>query len=124
MLCKFAVTNYRGFEQRIEWDLTKARDYAFNTFAIKNKIIKNGIIYGPNGSGKSNFGLAIFDIVNHLSQKWKKPDYYINFVFAGKQKSTVDFEYVFNFNNQIINYNYSKTTMAILGPIRPIKKET
>ena len=44
MLCKFAVTNYRGFEQRIEWDLTKARDYAFNTFAIKNKIIKNGII--------------------------------------------------------------------------------
>ena len=38
MLCKFAVTNYRGFEQRIEWDLTKARDYAFNTFAIKNKI--------------------------------------------------------------------------------------
>lgn len=108
MLCKFAVTNYRGFEQRIEWDLTKARDYAFNSFAIKNKIIKNGIIYGPNGSGKSNFGLAIFDIVNHLSQKWKKTDYYTNFVFAGKQKSTVDFEYVFNFNNQIITYNYSK----------------
>ena len=114
MLCKFAVTNYRGFEQRIEWDLTKARDYAFNTFAIKNKIIKNGIIYGPNGSGKSNFGLAIFDIVNHLSQKWKKPDYYINFVFAGKQKSTVDFEYVFNFNNQIITYNYSKNAQGIL----------
>lgn len=114
MLCKFAVTNYRGFEQRIEWDLTKARDYAFNTFAIKNKIIKNGIIYGPNGSGKSNFGLAIFDIVNHLSQKWKKPDYYTNFVFAGNQKSTVDFEYVFNFNNQIVKYNYSKTAQGVL----------
>ncbi len=114
MLCKFAVTNYRGFEQRIEWDLTKARDYAFNTFAIKNKIIKNGIIYGPNGSGKSNFGLAIFDIVNHLSQKWKKPDYYKNFVFAGNQKSTVDFEYVFNFNNQIVKYNYSKNAQGIL----------
>ena len=114
MLCKFAVTNYRGFEQRIEWDLTKARDYAFNSFAIKNKIIKNGIIYGPNGSGKSNFGLAIFDIVNHLSQKWKKPDYYTNFVFAGKQKSTVDFEYVFNFNNQIITYNYSKNAQGVL----------
>ena len=95
MLCKFAVTNYRGFEQRIEWDLTKARDYAFNSFAIKNKIIKNGIIYGPNGSGKSNFGLAIFDIVNHLSQKWKKSDYYTNFAYAGNQKSTVDFEYEF-----------------------------
>nr|MCR4734294.1 ATP-binding protein [Treponema sp.] len=114
MLCKFAVTDYRGFEQRIEWDLTKARNYAFNTFAIKNKIIKNGIIYGPNGSGKSNFGLAIFDIVNHLSQKWKKPDYYTNFVFVGKQKSTVDFEYVFNFNNQIITYNYSKNAHGVL----------
>mgnify|MGYP006387800739 CR=1 FL=1 len=75
MLCKFAITNYRGGgEQRIESDLTKARDYAFNSFAIKN-----GIIYGPSGSGKSNFGLAIFDIVNHLSQKWKKFDYYTNF---------------------------------------------
>ena len=114
MLCKFAVTNYRGFEQRIEWDLTKARDYAFNTFAIKNKIIKNGIIYGPNGSGKSNFGLAIFDIVNHLSQKWKKADYYKNFVCAGNQKSNVDFEYVFNFNNQIIKYNYSKNAQGFL----------
>ena len=114
MLCKFAVTNYRGFEQRIEWDLTKARDYAFNSFAIKNKIIKNGIIYGPNGSGKSNFGLAIFDIVNHLSQKWKKSDYYTNFAYAGNQKSTVDFEYEFNFNGLILKYFYSKTSHGIL----------
>ncbi len=124
MLCKFAVTNYRGFEQRIEWDLTKARDYAFNTFAIKNKTIKNGIIYGPNGSGKSNFGLAIFDIVNHLSQKWKKPDYYMNFVFAGKQKSTVDFEYVFNFNNQTVNYDYSKTAQGVLQSEKLIVDKT
>lgn len=114
MLCKFAVTNYRGFEQRIEWDLTKARDYAFNSFAIKNKIIKNGIIYGPNGSGKSNFGLAIFDIVNHLSQKWKKSDYYTNFAYAGNQNSTVDFEYEFNFNGLILKYFYSKTSHGIL----------
>lgn len=115
MLCKFAVTNYRGFEQKIEWDLTKARDYAFNSFAIKDKIIKNGIIYGPNGSGKSNFGLAIFDIVNHLSQKWKKPDYYVIFVFAGNQKATVDFEYTFRFDNKQINYCYSKTKQGILN---------
>lgn len=114
MLCKFAVTNYRGFEQRIEWDLTKARDYAFNSFAIKNKIIKNGIIYGPNGSGKSNFGLAIFDIVNHLSQKWKKSDYYTNFAYAGNQNSTVDFEYECNFNGLILKYFYSKTSHGIL----------
>ena len=54
MLVKFAVTNYRGFANRIEWDLSKPSNYSFNTFAIKDGIIKNGIVYGPNGSGKSN----------------------------------------------------------------------
>lgn len=38
MLVKFAVTNYRGFAQRIEWDLSKPSNYSFNTFAIKNGI--------------------------------------------------------------------------------------
>ena len=61
MLVKFAVTNYRGFADRIEWDLSKPSNYSFNTFAIKDGIIKNGIVYGPNGSGKSNFAMAIFD---------------------------------------------------------------
>ena len=58
MLVKFAVTNYRGFANRIEWDLSKPSNYSFNTFAIKDGIIKNGIVYGPNGSGKSNFASA------------------------------------------------------------------
>ena len=44
MLVKFAVTNYRGFADRIEWDLSKPSDYSFNTFAIKDGIIKNGVI--------------------------------------------------------------------------------
>ena len=114
MLCKFAVTNYRGFEHKIEWDLSKARDYKFNSFAIKNSSIKNGIIYGPNGSGKSNFGLAIFDIVNHLTQKLREPDYYVNFVFAGNQRHTVDFEYTFKFEDQIIEYDYSKNAQGLL----------
>lgn len=71
MLVKFAVTNYRGFANRIEWDLSEPSNYSFNTFAIKDGIIKNGIVYGPNGSGKSNFALAIFDItiIFHRSGK-------------------------------------------------------
>ena len=44
MLVKFAVTNYRGFADRIEWDLSKPSNYSFNTFAIKDGIIKNGIV--------------------------------------------------------------------------------
>ena len=68
MLCKFAVTNYRGFEQRIEWDLTKARDYAFNTFAIKNKATSKNFpknlnyakikVWNREGYSRKNFGFA------------------------------------------------------------------
>ena len=114
MLMKFAVKNYRGFLNRIEWDLSTPNNYEFSTYAIKDGIIKNGIIYGPNGSGKTNFGLAIFDIENHLSQKWKKIDYYINYAYAGNQNTPVEFEYVFKDGNQIIKYAYSKNNHGIL----------
>ncbi len=114
MLAKFAVKNYRGFERRIEWDLTKVRNYEFNPTAVKDGAIKNGIICGRNGSGKSNLSLAVFDIVNHLSQKWKKPDYYFNFVFAGAPRDPVEFEYMFVFDGKRLEYNYSKNHRGVL----------
>ena len=114
MLAKFAVKNFRGFTERIELDLTRHSNYNFNVNAIKDDIIKNGIIYGPNGSGKTNFSLAIFDIVNHVSQKWKKPDYYANFAYAGDTFIKVDFEYTFIFDGQKIEYNYSKNYQGII----------
>lgn len=115
MLFKFAVTNYRGFANRIEWDLSSAANYEFNKSVIKDGIIKNGIIYGPNGSGKTNFSLALFDIVNHLSQRWKKPDYYLNFIYAGNRNDAVKFEYTFKFNGKVlIEYDYSKNSDGVL----------
>ena len=114
MLIKFAVKNFRGFAERIEWDLSQPSNYSFNTYAIKDGVIKNGIIYGPNGSGKSNFALAIFDIENHLSAKWKKTDYYTNFVYTGAPNSPVEFEYQFKFGNDIIDYRYSKNSIGLL----------
>lgn len=114
MLIKFAVKNFRGFTERIEWDLSHPSNYSFNTYAIKDGVIKNGIIYGPNGSGKSNFGLAIFDIENHLSVKWKKNDYYANFTFIGAKETPVEFEYVFKFDDDIVEYRYSKNSIGLL----------
>ena len=46
MLIKFAVKNYRGFTNKIEWDLSHPSSYSFNTGAIKDGVVKNGIIYG------------------------------------------------------------------------------
>lgn len=114
MLIKFSVKNFRGFAEKIEWDLSHPSNYEFNTYAIKDGIIKNGIIYGPNGSGKSNFALALFDIENHLSAKWKKTDYYTNFVYTGAPNSPVEFEYRFKFDDDIVDYRYSKNSIGLL----------
>ena len=117
MLTKFAVKNYRGFMNRIEWDLSHPSNYTFNNGAIRNGIVKNGIIYGPNGAGKSNLGLAIFDIANHLSHKWKKPDYYLNYACASCHNEPVEFDYTFNFDNHVVVYRYSKVASELKGEI-------
>ena len=114
MLVKFAVKNFRGFSERIEWDLSHPSNYEFNKNAIKEGVIKNGIIFGPNGSGKSNFGMALFDITNHLTQKYKKDDYYKNYTFGGDSKLIVEFEYTFKIGNQIIEYQYKKDNEGVL----------
>ena len=117
MLTQFAVTNYKGFKNRIEWDLSHPSNYSFNAAAIQDGIVKNGIIYGPNGAGKSNFGLAIFDIANHLSHKWKKPDYYLNYACAGHQDLPVEFEYTFVLGGHTLLYNYCKVASELKGNI-------
>ena len=109
MLVRFAVKNYRGFSQRLEWNLSNPSNYEYNNYAIKDGVIKNAIVYGPNGSGKTNLGMALFDIVNHLTQKFKKAGYYNNFVYAGTPNALVEFEYIFKFDEQSVEYTYSKT---------------
>ena len=117
MITKFAVTNYRGFKSRIEWDLSHPSNYSFNADAVQDGIVKNGIIYGPNGAGKSNFGLAIFDIANHLSHKWKKPDYYLNYACATGHDKPVEFEYTFALGCHTLLYRYSKVASELKGEI-------
>ena len=117
MLTHFAVTNYKGFKHRIEWDLSHPSNYSFNADAVQEGVVKNGIIYGPNGAGKSNFGLAIFDIANHLSHKWKKPDYYLNYACAGYQDLPVEFEYTFVLGGHTLLYSYSKVALEMKGNI-------
>lgn len=118
MLTKFAVKNYRGFKDWIVWDLSHPSSYTFNTKAVKNGVVKNGIIYGLNGSGKSSLGLAIFDIANHLSHKWKKPDYYLNYASASAHLSPVEFKYCFRFGDDIVEYNYSKLSVDLKGELQ------
>lgn len=117
MLTRFSVTNYRGFAEKIEWDLSHPSSYAFNPGAIRDGVVKNGIIYGENGSGKSNLGLAVFDIANHLSHKWKKPDYYLNYASAFGYGRPVEFEYEFKFGGDTLSYSYAKVAKDLRGEI-------
>ena len=115
MLVKFAVKNFRGFANRIEWDLSQPSNYTWSKDVIKDGIIKNGIIYGPNGAGKTNFSLALFDIINHLTNlKAKIIDYQQNYVYVGNAEAGVQFEYTFKFGKQIIEYRYTKDAHAVL----------
>lgn len=113
MITKFAVKNYRGFADRIEWDLSHPSSYSFNTFAIKDGIVKNGIIYGPNGSGKSNLALAIFDIILHLTQKNKNFHQVDTIINVFHPNDLVSFEYTFCFEHNIVEYHYSKSSLGI-----------
>ena len=114
MLAKFSVKNFRGFAEKIELDLTRHSNFNFNLYAIKDDVIKNGIVYGPNGSGKTNFSIAIFDIVYHLTQKWKEPNYFLNYTYAGNQNLKVEFEYTFRFDDHVVEYDYSKDYHGVL----------
>ena len=114
MLTRFAVKNYRGFSERIEWDLSHPSNYSFNTSAIKDGVVKNGIIYGPNGSGKSNFALALFDIILHLTQKAKSPHQVDTVVNVYHPNDLVSFEYTFCFGKDLVEYHYSKSLSGIV----------
>lgn len=113
MLKRFEVENYKGFSDKIVFDLSNNRNYNFNVDLIKNNICNKALIYGKNGSGKSNLGDAIMDITCHLTDKAKNKliPYYLN---ADNDKKVANFKYCFCFDNEEIFYEYSKTSQLQL----------
>lgn len=115
MLKRFAVKNYRGFREELVWDLSQAGNYQFNTHAVEDGIIKNGVIYGTNGSGKSNLGLAVIDIAQHLDLYRTVGSYYDNYLYAGAEDgAVVEFDYTFQFGDRELRYRYSKDKQGAL----------
>jgi AAA15 family ATPase/GTPase len=109
MLTKFSVSNFKGFNTELILDLEDTKGYVFNKECVKNGIVNNGLVYGPNGVGKSNLGLAIFDLVGHLTDKESNESYYSFFLNATSSFPTASFSYEFSFDSCKIVYNYSKT---------------
>lgn len=114
MLKIFEVTGFKSFRDTIRLDFSDVRDYKFNSNCITDNLLGKVIIYGKNSVGKSNFGLAIFDIVSHLSNKNVTPglyDYYLN---ANSINDYVEFHYVFKFGQEEVEYRYRKNNKHTL----------
>ncbi|MGN0483517.1 MAG: ATP/GTP-binding protein [Lachnospiraceae bacterium] len=114
MLKKFSVENFKGFKDKIILDLGSTNNYSFNSEVIENGCVTKGIIYGINSCGKSNLGLAIFDIIIHLTEKQKLFQGYDLYLNMDGRKSYADFEYVFAFDDHEVVYKYQKTDVNTL----------
>lgn len=115
MLKRFSVKNYRGFRDELVWDLSQPGKYTFNEYAVKDGILKNGIIYGTNGSGKSNLCMAVMDITQHMTSRLQIMDYADNYIYGGaKDGEQVEFCYTFQFGDRELVYRYSKDKDGVL----------
>lgn len=114
MLKKFSVENFKGFQDKITLDIGSPSNYSFNSEIIENGCVTKGIIYGINSCGKSNLGLAVFDIITHLTEKQKLLQSYDFYLNMSGRKSFAEFEYTFAFDEHEVIYRYSKTDVNSL----------
>ena len=114
MLKKFSVENFKGFQKKITFDIGSPSNYNFNAEIIENGCVTKGIIYGINSSGKSNLGLAIFDIITHLTEKQKLLSSYDFYLNMSGRKSFAEFEYILLFDDHEVVYRYSKNDVNTL----------
>ena len=108
MLKLFEVAEFKNFSKKMTVDFSDVHDYQFHTDCITDGLIGKMIIYGRNSVGKSNLGLAMFDVVSHLTDQNVSPglyDYYIN---CDSLSNRAWFHYVFQFGHDAVDYEYQK----------------
>ena len=110
MLTSFSVKNFKNFEKQFTIDLSNTKQYAYSEACVKDGIVKTGLIYGPNSIGKSNLGKAIFDIVQTVTDKERRPDLYLSYANAKHPELATEFVYEFVFGSYRVRYEYSKLT--------------
>lgn len=115
MLVKFCVEGFKCFSKKLVLDLSKTNNYEFNADAINNGVVSKGIIYGFNGCGKSSLGVALFDIVSHLTDKRCKPDLFTPYLCLDGSFKLASFEYHFVFSGQELVYRYQKSGFGVLA---------
>jgi AAA15 family ATPase/GTPase len=111
MLMRFEVENFRSFKTKTIFDLSDTKNYEFNSECVQSGLVSKGIIYGRNGCGKSNLGLAVFDLISHLTDKLFPINFQSHYLHAELQHETAKFKYVFKFDDSIVEYSYEKKAL-------------
>lgn len=114
MLTSFTVKNFKGFKDEFSLNLSNTNNYEFSTDAVRDGIVNKAIIYGHNGCGKTNLGLALFDVVLHLTDKQKMFDKYQVYLNLDSGIPVSSFKYQFLFSGKELVYSYTKTDMQNL----------
>lgn len=112
MLAGFEVRNYRNFRDKLQFSLESGKNYEFNETAIYNGIIKDSVIVGYNATGKTNLGLAIMDIIIHLTDKkdiGKASSIFYSNLY--NEDDIVSFAYKFKFDTSFVEYIYEKKSI-------------
>lgn len=117
-LKRFEVENFRGFNGRYVFNL-EAGQYNFNQAVVYNGLVKNALVYGENGSGKTSLGLAMFDVVSHLTDNTPFPSHMITpFANISSGLGKASFLFAFKYGQGELVYSYEK------GMTRNLLKET
>lgn len=111
MLMRFEVENFKGFSEKFTMDLSEIKSYEFNDECIKDGVARFAQCYGPNASGKSNFGLAVLDVVCHLTDFNARTNHYINYLNANSNANAT-FSYTFKFSKGTVKYKYTKSSQS------------
>lgn len=106
------IQNFKQFKD-ITFDLTKTRDYAFNTDTVTEdkRYIKTALVYGKNGSGKTNLGRALMDIIHHLTDNVKEIEPYVFYLNRNGDEDYATFTYEFDIDGKIVTYSYKKKSV-------------
>lgn len=114
MLKRFEVTNFKGFKDKLVFDLT-SKEYKFNSAIIKEGIVNKAIVYGKNGTGKSSLGIALFDITAHLTDNERIKNKYVkNYINLASDKDFATFTFYFVFDGNDVKYEYIKKDLNFL----------
>ena len=111
MLKKFSVGNFKNFQTTATLDLSHPSNYEFNEDVIYHGCVTKAVVLGINGSGKSNLGLALFDIMLHLTDKEKILMRYEPYLNMNSPKAFAEFEYEFEFFGKTLRYKYTKKSV-------------